>query len=542
MAFNARSLHHYWPKNSPEKLRAIVGGGLSTCLIFTLSNFGVANAAGAKSASPTANPKSGGSVTVVLPGVSSTLDPATTQPFGYTDAQDMNALYGELAYENPQTGAIQLGFLESLKGSANFRTWTLALRPGLKFSDGSPFNAAAIEYNWKRIQNPATASLYEAIVKGWNFQVVNNTTLVVTLPSPNSAFPAIVAESLASIGSPKAMKAEGTKFGLNPVGAGPFKLQSFTPASKVTTVRNPFYGLFAKGQPYLDTLVFQALPDTSQQVNAIRTGQAQAGYTLGSGDLKSMSSLSNVKELTSDKPGGYTLIFSEKQPPFNNSVAREAFSLAMNRATIANAMLPGSPPINNFFPPSSPFYSSKYNFPAENPGKAQALFNQLAAQGHPFSVTYLAVPTDRSQTLADTIQSSLASYKNVTMTIKTVPLATYTDMLNTGDFEVTIHNLLPTALEPFIYTSLTPPGGSDFWGFNDPVMTKALSQTLRIDATDTAALKPLYDTFQAELLKEDPAYFAAKTVVAVGYVNTLTNVHVLNDGDTVLWGELGYKA
>src|SRR5262249_8310691 len=152
---------------------------------------------------------------------------------------------------------------KSLESSPDASVWTIKLRPGLQFSDGTPLDAAAVVTNWDRHKVPALASACSSTVGAMGTYVARDaTTVVVTLPAPRVSFPTQLAGCLAFIESPAAIAKFGVNYGTSPettVGAGPFILKEWIRGSSMTFVRNPSY--WDKPRPYLDTIVWKAVVD-----------------------------------------------------------------------------------------------------------------------------------------------------------------------------------------------------------------------------------------------------------------------------------------
>src|SRR5690606_12293696 len=103
-------------------------------------------------------PAQGGSATILLYSEQASMDPARFTGSGSSDAQRAFAVYGALVGMNATTGEVDPILAESLTANDDFTDWTLVLRDGLVFSDGSPFDADAVRVNWERIQDPASRS------------------------------------------------------------------------------------------------------------------------------------------------------------------------------------------------------------------------------------------------------------------------------------------------------------------------------------------------------------------------------------------------
>ena len=206
-------------------------------------------------------PKQGGSITVLeSKGYSGDwpygLDPATN-----TDAipnQDMmEAIYGQLFMLGPG-GKIEPDLATGYTFSPDAKTVTIALRKGVKFTDGTPFNAQAVIDNWNRDFGPLAQKA--GIAPNWDvvrtnpkvptstpvagsFVATGPYTVVVHQDVPNAAFINQLFDSITTwIGSPTAIQKMGEQaFAKNPVGAGPFVVDSDTYSNQVVVKKNPNY-------------------------------------------------------------------------------------------------------------------------------------------------------------------------------------------------------------------------------------------------------------------------------------------------------------
>jgi peptide/nickel transport system substrate-binding protein len=221
-------------------------------------------------------PKKGGTLTIIYQNEVTSLDPTATTTASAAGALPYYAIYDALFTLGAGTGAVTPKIGLSLTPNSSQTVWTLTLRPGVKFSDGTPYDAAAVEFNWTRDKAPTSAiASAAAIIK--SMKVVSPTTLQVTLAAPDSSFDRTVAQQLLFIASPTAVKKEGASFGTHPVGAGPFTLTSWVRNSQKTFTPNP--GYYQRGLPYLSKLVIDVIPDQNQGATALKTGQGNYMYT-----------------------------------------------------------------------------------------------------------------------------------------------------------------------------------------------------------------------------------------------------------------------
>jgi peptide/nickel transport system substrate-binding protein len=465
--------------------------------ISTLAACGGSSTPAGNTSGSTAAPHTGGTLTIIN-NIGTGMDPAHNFISTFTDGPVMEALYGPgLAYE-ADDGTIKLGFAASLVSSDNNTTWTMKLKPGLRFSDGTAFNAPAVVDNLNRIADPATGSTEQQIASTIKATARNATTVVFTLKSPNAQFPALLSQDFSLIPSPTAVAKYGNTFNVHPVGPGPFELQVFTPSTSEKLVRNPFYKIYAPGQPYLDSITFEQVLDSNQALADMQSGQAEINSSLINGQLVSQEASAGMKTISSHPVGGAWINLNESKPPFNNVLAREAVYLALNRSKVANIWAPGNPISTNFYPPTSPDYDPKNNWPAQNTAKAQQLFNQLAAEGHPVNFT-ATWPQGAQSEAAQYIASVLNGFKNVHVTISVEPVSQYLmDMDITGNYQLTAYGFYNSQLFPTIAQIFSTGGALNYEKINDP---KLNADVLAMqNASGQTAFKTASDAFLQELI------------------------------------------
>jgi peptide/nickel transport system substrate-binding protein len=248
----------------------------------------------------TLQPQSGGTLTFGaysnIPG----LDPMVALGSGTSGGIQMAAVYGTLARYDTTTNKYTPEMLESFTPNTDSTEWTLKIRPGIKFTDGTDFNAEAVRFgmNRHRVGNslPASScaeyvacprstrssSIYMALVK--DIQAVDNLTVKVTLNEPWTSFPYALASEPGMIPSPTALKkCDGTQnpntceFNLKPVGAGPYMISAFKVDESIELVKNPNYW---DGPVYLDGIKFVTLLDLGgdKTYDALKTGTIQGAY------------------------------------------------------------------------------------------------------------------------------------------------------------------------------------------------------------------------------------------------------------------------
>src|SRR5262249_30625820 len=145
--------------------------------------------------------------------------------------------------------------LESLSGSPDAKTWTMKIHKGIKFTDGTTFDAAAIKANFDYHAASATSqgAGFAKGVASWD--VSDPLVAKLTLTNADSVFPIDLVTRMVIMASPTALQKYGADYGTSPdkiVGAGPFTLTSWIRGSQLVFTRNPNY--WDAPRPYLDTV------------------------------------------------------------------------------------------------------------------------------------------------------------------------------------------------------------------------------------------------------------------------------------------------
>ncbi len=479
------------------------------------------SAAGGSSASG-GTPVKGGTLTIIYENEVTSLDPTATTTASAAGALPYYAIYDALFTLSAGTGQVTPKIGLSLTPNAAQTVWTLKLRPGVKFSDGTPYDAAAVEFNWARDAGKTSALAGAAdVIK--SMTVVNATTLQATLVAPDSSFDRTVAQQLLFIGSPTAIKKEGASFGTHPVGAGPFILTSWVRNSTKTFTANPHY--YQPGLPYLSKLVINIIPDESQGATALKTGQGNYLYTPDSIVLAQLKAAGYLATTTTT-PGSPNFAFNDKKAPFNDPTIRKAVVEAINVAEMAKVT-------RTFVPVSTPFPSgSPYNYgmswPAYNPSDAQKLFSAYAAaNGGPVTFTLQAFQGDATVQEADFIQAALGQFKNVKVNLTTVAASTAITNVVTGNYQASAWGA-PWYAPADLYTFLMPGQTLNVYGYSDPAVTSALNAAR---ATGNAATQSTdYRTVVQNMVSSVPFFNYGVRQPAGIYSGSVHNVQLFYDG------------
>ena len=347
---------------------AVVGAVLAACSSAGSSSTatsgsgggGASSTAGATSAAA-GTPQSGGSLNYLVTGILSQwdlgLDPATG---GAAPSIFEDAIFGQLFRLTP-SGGIQAVMASGYSVSGDGTVLTITLHSGIKFTDGTPFNAAAVAWNIKRdLATPSTASplgSWPPLVKANPVTTPDDTTVVLHFTAPYAPLIAtLIGSNVDHIASPTAVGKMGAKaFQKAPVGAGPFIVQSNLVDHRLSLTRNPDY--FQKGLPYLDKLEFTTVSDDQLEVESLQSGAGQAAQITTPTIIESAKSNSSFNTLLLKGSTPSLVQLNTSAPPFNNKVAREAIYYATDSGAIAQHLYNGMfPTSESFLGPGDLFY------------------------------------------------------------------------------------------------------------------------------------------------------------------------------------------
>jgi peptide/nickel transport system substrate-binding protein len=331
------------------------------------------------------DPETGGEMVVATLFDSFGFDP-TKLVHGIADGTAALAVFDSLMVYDEDAQVVPY-LAESLE-SEDSQTWTLGLRPGVTFSDGTPLDAEAVKFNIERHQDPANQS--RAVRNAGNIEtmtVVDDQTLELELAFPWAAFPEILVGTLGTIGSPTAL-ADPEAFNREPVGAGPFVVSEWSPGDHITMVRNEDY--WQDGKPYLDELTFRLVPDTETRFESVRAGEVQLGQSTNGAEIAEAAETDNMQGYPANGPG-ITIMMNTTQAPFDDPRVRMAILQATDRAALRDVVFEGvgAEPPNEFLVSSRSGYRPEdIEYPDHDPEAAAALIEEVEAEVGPVGFTY----------------------------------------------------------------------------------------------------------------------------------------------------------
>lgn len=295
---------------------------------------------GATPAAAEGTPTPGGALRVGIVGGSAkdTLD--AHSPVTHPDEARAIQLYDTLATYDTEHH-VEMALADKITASSDAKTWTVHLRPGLKFSDGRPITAEDVIFSFQRITDPKSPKAGAAGLTGLERDALKASdpqTAVFTFKQPFATFEDAVAQYSNGI-VPRGYDPA------KPVSSGPFAFQSFTAGQQSTFVKNANY--WRPGQPQVDKVTIIDFPDDTARVNALLGGQVDAIDQLPLGQINVVKANPAFKVLESQTGSWLPFTMRVDQAPFDDPKVRQAFRLIVDRKQMVQQVLGGHGTVSN---------------------------------------------------------------------------------------------------------------------------------------------------------------------------------------------------
>lgn len=426
--------------------------------------------------------------------------------------QEVAAVYDTLMVPNSK-GEYAPYLAKSLTPNADFTQWTITLRPGIKFHDGTPLDAAAVKLNLDTYGGapgaPQPAPLFGNITKPFqeSVEVVDPLTVRVNMKQPMPQY----ASALWGVGrvgmvAPAQLNA-GEECSTRLIGTGPFvcKPGCWRPGESLTVEKNPDY--WQKGYPKADKITFVPVPEQAQRLTELRSGELDIEHLDNAAQIGQLDRMRSDFNLLVQKPGLREIryyFFNSSKPPFDDHDARLALASAINRDEVNQIVNKGLFQLaDGIMDSQAPGYLRDAGIPKHNLKKARALAKKYkAAHGGTFEVRILADTSDTSNVNeAQLIQQQL---EKAGISVTLPPAANQASFINdaiAGNFGIFLwRNLHGGATKDvdfdlsswFLKDSLV-----NFGRINDPKLEQALQQGR--NASDLKSIARAYQAVNKEI-------------------------------------------
>lgn len=389
--------------------------------------------------------KDGGHLTVALAEAPDALDPTTAQTYvgrivfinmcdKLYDINNKAQLVPELAADMP-------------KISKDGTSYTIPLRKGIKFNDGTDFNAKAVKTTLERYKNNKQSSRAESLAAVDKITAVDPTTVKLTLSHPYAPLTSILAARAGMILSPAQLKKLGDDFAKHPVCVGPFAFGSRPSSDRIELKKSTKY--YDKDKVHLDRVTFKVVTQPSVRSANLRAGEIEIADRIQTSDVASLKKNSGVRLKMPVSLGyqGITVNTSNtngagkpSSKPADSPLAqkpklRKALALSLDRQAINKVVYngqykPGCTPIS----PSSPFYTN-VPCPKQDLAKAKKLV-KASGVSTPIHVTMLIQSGDNIATKLGQVVQNMAEKAGFDVKVRPTEFTTALKQAQAGDFQM----------------------------------------------------------------------------------------------------------
>jgi peptide/nickel transport system substrate-binding protein len=391
------------------------------------------------------------------------------------------------------------------KISADKLTYTIQLRHGIQFNDGTPFNAPAVIASYQRY------TTFPGSVRSGDFVGVSSATAA----APYTVVYHLTQRSAVFTGnlfplSPTAIANEGEGFANHPICVGPFMVDHWNPGVDLTLVKSPYY--YKRGAIYLDKIVFKYLADSQTVLNALQAGDIQVSGAPG--PQPTGPNLTVIKGTTlgmtgiviniGDKNGVLNGPYQNVGTPLAQSAKlRQAFAEAIDRNTLQKVVWgAGAEPTCTVVPPNDTEWYAQTKVPCTpfDPKDARKL---VAASGYPTPIAVHLLIVGSNSVEAQAIQSEEAAV-GFNVVIDYAAPAAFAAALFGGQFDATVRGVSPTNPDPntYLYPYFGTAGAQNVSGYSNPRLDYVLANALK--ATNPKARAVDYQVAQQIINNDRP--------------------------------------
>jgi len=451
------------------------------------------------------------------------LDPILSQAF--SDRSVTYQIYDRLVDLDENLAIVPM-LATSWDVSDDGLVYTLQIREGVTFHDGTALDAEAVRYTLDRNLTREGSARRDELSSIADVVVTGPFTVEITLRSPNAAFLAVLSGNAGAIVSPTAAEAAGADFGNSPVGSGPFVFHGRERQNHVTLRANPDYW---NGAPAIQELVFRPFPDGDVRVANLLSGGADIIIPIEPKDIASTQAAAGYDVVAYDSLGWRAFVMNLTRPPFDDPAVRLAVAQAIDRAALAAVVYDDAViPLIGPFPANTPGYDPDLEAPAYDPEAARATLEAAGKLGTEF--TLLILP---HEVLHGQFWQAVLTQVGFVVRIEQMEAGPYLEVVNNLRHDATLvgwsGRIDPDPqFFPFVHTT----GNLNWGGFNDERID-AMLESARAE-TDPATREGLYRDVARLVVEESMIVWGIQNQNIIGVSERIEGIPLIPDG-TVRW-------
>ena len=459
------------------------------------------------SVAPSSGPIAGGTLDIAVAAAPTKWAP-NAGPWTTDELQAARAIYDRLMVRDSNDRPVP-ELLSKITANSTFTLWTMAIRPGVTFSDGTPLTSEIVAFNLRaQLGDPSNSDLLAPIA---TISTPDAQTVVISTLSPWSTFPEVLTTRVGTIAAPVTLLG----FDPRPIGTGPFTWSGVDESGITVLAKNPTY--WKKGLPHLDAVRFVPIADAADRVTAVLEGKVGMVAVDEPRQLERLSNVQNRDEKitihddrNAERPK-VNVAFETGRAPFDRIAARRAVALATDRAELLSKAFGGQGSIaKGMVSDTSPWFVD-HSTPARDVERAKKQVEDYTKEtGLPLTFRLLVSPGTTLERVASLWRGQLQE-AGIEMSIELVEPSTLSLAAVLGQFQAILQvgfdSSQPDAYEP-LFRGI-PAEQSAISGnttrYINPLVTKAFS-----DARSTADVTRQvddYGTIQEQVTIDLPYLF-----------------------------------
>ena len=428
---------------------------------------------------------------------------------------------------------------ESHTASKDGLVYTVKLKTGIKFHDGTPFNAEAVKVTFDRATNPDNKlkryNLYKNIVKT---EAVDASTVRFTLKEPFSPFINTLAHPSGVIISPAALAQYGSKgIAQHPVGTGPFKFVEWKATDYLKVEK--FDGYWKKGYPKVDSITWRPVVDNNTRAAVMQTNEAHFAFPVPPEAVETLTKKPSLEVTASPSIIQRYLSMNTQQKPFDNVKVREAINYAINKDALIKVAFSGYAIPAEGALPQGVEYAAKLGPWPYNPAKARELLKEAGYPNGFETTLWSAYNHTTAQKVIQFVQQQLGQV-GIKLQVQALEAGQRVERVESAQDPATAPVRMyyvgwssstgeaDWALRPLLASESFPPKLFNTAYYKNAVVDNAIAKSLV--TTDKAEKAKLYTEAQKEIWKDAPwAFLVTERLVSVRARN-LAGFYVIPDG------------
>ncbi|MBS3651737.1 ABC transporter substrate-binding protein [Pseudaminobacter sp. 19-2017] len=380
---------------------------------------------------------------------------------------------------------------------------TMKLRQGVKFHDGTPFNADAVVYDIDRAMTLPESKRKSELKSLEKVEATGEYEVKFTLKSPDVTLLAALSDRAGMMISPTAAKEMGADFGNKPVCSGPFKFVDRVQQDRI--VLEKFQDYWNKDSIFIDKVTYLPIPDTTVRLANLRAGDLDLIERLAASDAAAVKADPDLSYESVVNLGWLAIYFNVGEnatsPLGKDKRLRQAFSLAIDREAANQIVYEGTAVAGNqAFSPQSPWYDKNFSVPARDIEKAKALVKEAGFDRVPVEMIITNNPV--TMQMMQIIQSMVAE-AGFDVSLKATEFTTLLDEMTAGNYHVARSDWSGRAdPDGNIHQFLTCKAALNDAKYCNPKVDELLNEARQ--SPDDAVRKQKYDAAQVILQDDMP--------------------------------------